>query len=862
MKTAEIRQKFLDFYGSHGHKVVKSFPLIPQDDPTLLFISAGMAPFKPYFLGLKKDISRATSCQKCFRTTDIENVGYTARHHTFFEMLGNFSFGDYFKKEAIAMAWEFITKVLNMPQDRLYISVHHSDEDALKLWHDGMGVPLDHLVKLGDKDNFWTIGIGPSGPCSEIYIDQGPEIGCGKPDCAPGCDCPRFLEFWNLVFTQYNRAEDGSLSPLERCNIDTGMGLERIAAIMQGKLDNFENDAFTGIVEKVESMTGHKFNESAKIRTAIKVVSDHARALSFALADGALPGNEGRGYVLRKILRRASRFGYSYLGQDKPFLHKLISTVADVMSFYSEVKENTAHIERIVKSEEERFLQTLKTGSDMLNEYLEEMKHENKTVLSGERAFLLHDTYGFPLDLTKEICQEQNLTVDEKSFDEELEKQRERGRANVVAAYVNFSAINPADYTDTKFTGYDTMTDTAKVLDVINTKETTLVITDKTPFYAEMGGQVGDVGTIACGNAKFEVTGTSKAENVFMHSGKFTTSETFAKGAEVKMEVNKSVRKAIMRNHTATHILHKALQEILGEHVKQAGSLVSPERLRFDFTHFEAISPETLEKVENRVNEEILEALNVHTDVKSYDEAVKTGATALFGEKYGDTVRIVSVGNYSMEFCGGTHIGNSAEIGLFSITSESSVAAGVRRIEAVTGTAALEELHQMKHFEKNVAKALDCDNKSILQKIEKLNAESKELRKELDQMKKENAKGQVANIKNNAKVVNGVSIIKAKINGMSVDEMKGMADELVGNAGTNIAVLLGAASDKANFVLKVSSDLVKKGVHAGKLIKEIAKIAGGNGGGRPDMASAGGKDADKLEEALNAGEEMIGKALA
>ncbi len=532
------------------------------------------------------------------------------------------------------------------------------------------------------------------------------------------------------------------------------------------------------------------------------------------------------------------------------------------MSFYPEVRENTAHIERIVKSEEERFLQTLKTGSDMLNEYLEELKHENKTMLSGEKAFLLHDTYGFPLDLTKEICQEQNLTVDEKAFDDELEKQRERGRANVVAAYVNFSAINPADYTDTKFTGYDTMTDTAKVLDVIKTKDATLVITDKTPFYAEMGGQVGDVGTIFCGNAKFEVTGTSKAENVFMHSGKFTTSETFEKGAEVKLEVNKAVRKAIMRNHTATHILHKALQEILGDHVKQAGSLVSPERLRFDFTHFEAISAETLEQVENRVNEEILEALNVHTDVKSYDEAIKTGATALFGEKYGDTVRIVNVGNYSKEFCGGTHIGNSAEIGLFSITSESSVAAGVRRIEAVTGTAALEELHQMKHFEKNVAKALDCDNKSILQKIEKLNTESRELRKELEQMKKENAKGQVANIQNNAKVVNGVSIIKAKINGMSVDEMKGMADELVGNAGSNIAVLLGTASDKANFVLKVSSDLVKKGVHAGKLIKEIAKIAGGNGGGRPDMASAGGKDANKLEEALNAGEEMIGKALA
>ena len=862
MKTATIRQKFLDFFGRNSHKVEKSAPLIPQDDPTILFISAGMAPFKPYFLGLKKDLSRAASCQKCFRTTDIENVGYTARHHTFFEMLGNFSFGDYFKKEAIAMAWEFITKEVNLPTDKLYVSVHHSDDEALEIWHRDIGVPRDRIVKLGDKDNFWTIGVGPSGPCSEIYIDQGPEIGCKSPDCAPGCDCARYLEFWNLVFTQYDRAEDGTLTPLERKNIDTGMGLERLASILQGKFDNFENDVFVGIVNKVETLTGHSFNESPKIRTALKVVSDHARALSFALADGALPGSEGRGYVLRKILRRASRFGYSYLGQDKPFLHQIIPTVAEIMSDYPEVVENAQHVMRIVRNEEERFLQTLKTGSEMLNEFVAELRHARKDLLAGDKAFLLHDTYGFPLDLTREICREEKIRVDEAAFNGELEKQRERGRANVVSAFVNFQAVNPGDYKPTVFTGYDTMKDTARVLDIVEAKDKVLIVTDKSPFYAESGGQIGDKGTISASGAEFAVETTEKAENVWLHIGSWKTAARLKKGDEVTMQVETRSRRATMRNHTATHLLHKALQEILGDHVKQAGSMVTPDRLRFDFTHFEAIGPETLEKIENRVNEQILEAHKVHVDEKSYDEAVKTGAMALFGEKYGDRVRIISVGNYSKELCGGTHIGNSAEIGLFSIAGESSIAAGVRRIEAVTGASSLDVLHDMRRFERDLARVMDCDQKSLMLKAEKLVAEARELRRELDKMRKSDARGRLETVKANARQIGGMSVILSRTEGLSVDEMKEISDELVGNAGEKTLVLLATGGEKAGFVLKLTGDLVKKGLHAGKLIKDIAKIAGGSGGGRPDMATAGGKDVEKIDAALVEAEKLISQALA
>lgn len=862
MKTATIRQKFLDFFSQKQHKVEKSAPLIPQDDPTLLFISAGMAPFKPYFLGLKTDLSRAASCQKCFRTTDIENVGYTARHHTFFEMLGNFSFGDYFKKDAIAWAWEFITRELNLPIEKLYVSVHHSDDEAWEIWNKEIGVAADHLIKLGDKDNFWTIGVGPSGPCSEIYIDQGEEIGCKSPDCAPGCDCPRFLEFWNLVFTQYDRAEDGTLTPLERKNIDTGMGLERLASILQGKKDNFENDVFAGIVSKAEEITGRKFSEGGKIRTALKVVSDHVRALSFALSDGALPGNEGRGYVLRKILRRASRFGFSYLGQDKPFLHQIVPTVAEIMADYPEVKENADHVMRVVKNEEERFLQTLKTGSEILNEYLDVLRAEKSNTLAGDKAFLLHDTYGFPLDLTREICAEQNLFVDEKGFNVELEKQRERGRANVVSAFVNFQAINPGDYPETVFTGYDAMTDSGTVLDLINEGDQTIVVTDRTPFYAESGGQIGDNGKIVAGAAEFIVKTTEKSEGVFLHLGKWAGSARFAKGDKVELIVDEKNRRATMRNHTSTHLLHKALQEILGDHVKQAGSYVSPDRLRFDFTHFESIGADLLEKIEARVNEKILAALAVNKDEMSYDDAVKTGAMALFGEKYGDRVRVVTVGDYSRELCGGTHLNNSAEIGLLTITSEASIAAGVRRIEAVTGACALEIVSQLKHSERELAKLLDCEQKGLVHKTEKILSENKELRRELEKLRKNQAMGKIDQIRASARQISDVSVILSRTDDLNVDEMKELCDELVGSANGRTLALLATGGEKAGFVIKISKDLVQQGLHAGKIIKEVAKIAGGGGGGRPDMATAGGKDVEKINDALLEAEKLIAQALS
>ncbi len=860
MNTATVRSKFLDFFKGHEHYVRGSFSLIPQDDPTLLFNSAGMAPFKPYFLGLKTDLKRAATCQKCFRTTDIENVGYTARHHTFFEMLGNFSFGDYFKKDAIAWAWEFITKVVNLDVKKLYVSVHHSDDEAREIWHKSIGVASDHIITLGDKDNFWTIGVGPSGPCSEIYIDQGPGIGCGSPDCAPGCDCPRYLEFWNLVFTQYNRAEDGALTPLKKKNIDTGMGLERLAAILQGKLDNFENDVFSGIVGAVEKHTGKHFAEGGKTRTALKVVADHVRALSFAIADGALPGNEGRGYVLRKILRRASRFGYKYLGQEEPFLHTIVPTVARIMDSYPEVGQNLELVTRVVKSEEERFLQTLKTGSEMLNGYIADLKKAGAKQLDGGRAFQLHDTYGFPLDLTREICKEEQLLVDETGFNTELEKQRERGRANVVSAFVNFSAINPAEYGKTVFTGYTTMTDTSTVLNVVEAGDELLVITDRTPFYAASGGQIGDHGVIRGKGAEFAVHTTDKVEDVFIHRGRWAGTARFGKGDQVELHVDTTSRRATMRNHTATHLLHKALQELLGGHVKQAGSAVDPDRLRFDFTHFQSIDPTTLGAIEQRVNDRVLESLPVNTVETSYDEAVKLGAMALFGEKYGDVVRLVRVGNYSKELCGGTHISNSSEIGMFAILGESSIASGVRRIEAVTGAGAYARLQSMRQETRDLAKVLDCDPKSLLQKAEKLVSRVGELEKEIEAARKSDAKGQIEKARQSVRVIGGAQAIIARVDGMGAPELQQMTDELVGSR-ENVLCLLAGGGEKATFVLKISKDLVGKGLNAGKLIKEIAKIAGGSGGGRPDMATAGGKEPAKIDEALKAAESLIGSSL-
>ncbi|MBF0410667.1 MAG: alanine--tRNA ligase [Candidatus Riflebacteria bacterium] len=857
MNTAEIRQKFLNFFSDRQHAVKESFSLIPHDDPTLLFISAGMAPFKPYFLGQKTDMKRAASCQKCFRTTDIENVGYTARHHTFFEMLGNFSFGDYFKEDAIAWAWEFITKVVGLPKELLHISIHHSDDEAGEIWKNKIGVPSERIVKLGDKDNFWTIGVGPSGPCSEIYIDQGKELSCGKPDCGVGCDCSRYLEFWNLVFTQYNRAEDGTLTPLEKKNIDTGMGLERLAAIVQGKKDNFHNDLFSGIIRKTEEITGHKFDESEKIKTALKVVADHTRALTFAISDGAIPGNEGRGYVLRKILRRAARFGYSYLGQEKPFIHSLIPTVTKIMNFYPELEKNLALVTRVISAEEERFLVTLKTGSEILSEFINSLRKAGLKTLEGEKAFLLHDTYGFPLDLTREICREEHIGVDEKAFNIELEKQRERGRANVVFAFASNSVVNPNNYKPTSFVGYDKMSCNGTIIDVIQTNDKEkFIVTDITPFYATSGGQVGDTGTItSASGAVFSVSTTEKSDAVFLHKGEFVKGN-FAKGDSVSLHVNEDNRKSIMRNHTATHLLHKALRMKFGDHVKQAGSMVSPDRLRFDFTHYEAVSKDTLTEIEKTVNQQILESLDVKTSEIPFKEAVSHGAMALFDEKYGDVVRMVEVGSFSKELCGGTHLKNSSEIAFFNIVHESSVAAGIRRIEAVTGSSAYNNIFQMRDTILNLSKILDCDQKSTIEKAEKLVADIRQMKSEIDQMKKRELSEKASKSRSDAITYKDVTAYILRNDGISVDELKTLSDDLVGNHPKTLAILAGGG-EKASFVVKVSKDLVEKGFNAGNMIKQIAKIAGGGGGGKPEIASAGAKDITKIDEALAFSRKLI-----
>jgi len=862
MKTHQIRTKFLTFFGDHQHVIKDSFSLIPSDDPTLLFTSAGMAPFKPYFLGIKTDMKRATTCQKCSRTTDIENVGYTARHHTFFEMLGNFSFGDYFKKEAIAWAWEFVTREIGLPKDKLFVSIHHSDEEAFEIWNKAIGVPAERIVRLGDKDNFWTIGVGPSGPCSEIYIDQGPELSCGKKDCAPGCDCPRYLEFWNLVFTQYNRSEDGKLTPLEKKNIDTGMGLERLAAIVQGKKDNFENDLFQGIVKKIEEISGRSFYESPQVKTAIKVISDHVRALSFAISDGAFPGNEGRGYVLRKLLRRAARFGYRYLGREEPFLFSIVPTVAKVMDCYPDLARNIDHVAKVIRGEEERFLVTLKTGTEILNDFIRNLKRQNMDTLDGSKAFLLHDTYGFPLDLTKEICREEKVKIDEKGFEVELEKQRERGRANLVTGFTAGSGftINAADFLPTRFSGYETCTDFGKVLKIIDGEKNTYVVTDISPFYGTSGGQVGDMGTISKGEAVFIVETTERNDHVIVHIGKWKNSRRFSEGDSVNLEVDRNSRRATMRNHTATHLLHKALRDKLGNHVKQAGSLVAPERLRFDFSHYEAIPAEVLEEIEKTVNEKVLAAIPVKVESRSFDEAVREGAMALFGEKYGDVVRVVSVGDYSRELCGGTHISNTSEIGLFSLVSETSIAAGVRRIEAVTGEAVLQRMKAFEAEVDRISAVLECEPKSVFEKINRLVSENHSLKRDLESFKMKELKDKLSEIRAKARELAGITAIIQRVDGLGVDEMKKLTDDLIANNSKTLA-LLASAGEKVNFVLKISKDLVENGLNAGKIIKDIAKIAGGGGGGRPDMATAGGKYVAKIDEAVQAVENLIIQSL-
>ena len=867
----EIRKKFLEFYKSKGHLVHESFPLIPDNDKSLMLINSGMAPLKPYFSGLKTPPSkRMTTCQKCIRTGDIENIGYTERHGTFFEMMGNFSFGDYFKEQSITWGWEFITEVLKLPEDKIWATIYLDDDEAHDIWRNKIGMPEEHIVRLGKEDNFWEIGIGPCGPCSEIYFDRGEEYGCGKPDCKPGCECDRYMEFWNHVFTQFDRHEDGTYTPLAHPNIDTGMGLERIACIMQGTDSIFDIDTIQHILRQVEAVAGVKY-ESGKAKTdiSIRIITDHIRSVTFMISDGILPSNEGRGYVLRRLLRRAARHG-KLLGINKPFLADLTDVVVEVSGeAYPALVEKHDYIKKIVNIEEEKFAETIDQGTNIINSYIDELTKEGKTVLPGDKAFKLYDTYGFPLELTTEILAEHQFTADEEAFNQLMEQQRENARnarksdAEVAWQDENIGFFNTGD--PTEFTGYDKLIDEARIEAIIIDRETVdeiregqegVVILNKTPFYAEMGGQVGDRGTIEADGCVLRVNDTVKAKDFFVHKVKAEKGSVKACDT-VTASVDPLFRNRTARNHTATHILQAALKQVLGDHVSQAGSLVNPDELRFDFTHFEALSAEEIQKVEDIANDEIAKFEDVNTTVMSLEEAKQSGATALFDDKYADSVRVVSVGDFSKELCGGTHVSNSGQIGAIKIVSESGVASGVRRIVAITGDGIAKALRADESLISDVSSALKTQPANLITRIGSLEDEIKSLKKELEDIKAQNIGNSVGDLLDGAKVINGVKLVTAKFDNIGIDELRAFSDELKGREKGLVNVLAAVNNGKVTFLVSVSDELVEKGYHAGKMIKEIAKAAGGGGGGKANMAQAGAKDASKIDDAFAVAETLL-----
>lgn len=871
MGLNEIRSKFLEFFESKGHYVANSYSLVPNNDKSLLLINSGMAPLKNYFSGVEVPPSvRMCTSQKCIRTGDIENVGITARHATFFEMMGNFSFGDYFKRESIKWGWEFVTEWLNIPEDKIWVTVYEEDDDSYDIWAKEMNFPEERMVRLGKDDNFWEIGTGPCGPCSEIYFDRGEEYGCDNPDCKPGCDCDRYLEFWNHVFTQFDRDEEGNYSLLENKNIDTGMGLERMGCIMQGVDTIFEVDTIKSILEAVEKLTGVKYGENPKNDISIRIITDHIRAVTFLVSDGVLPSNEGRGYVLRRLLRRAARHG-KLLGVKELFLQKLIDEVIKVNDkAYPVLVEKESYIKKVVGIEEEKFNETIDQGTEILNSYIEVLKNEGKTVLSGQEAFKLYDTYGFPIDLTKEILEEEHLSVDEEAFNEEMEKQKERARnarGNMDGESWKEDPLSKLESTvDSTFNGYseiygegtieaivkdDELVQSAKEGDKVS------IVLDNTTFYPEGGGQVGDCGLITNENLVLEVLNTKKgANNSIKHIG-IIKSGRISNGDKVKTLVDRETRMSAARNHSATHLLHKALREVLGEHVNQAGSLVTPERLRFDITHFEAISNEELKVIEEKVNNVILSSLDIKCDIMNIKEAKEKGATALFGEKYGDEVRVVSMGDYSTELCGGTHLTNTSQVGMFKILSEGGVAAGVRRIEAITGKAVYEYLKERDGIISEVCVNLKSKEDNLIQRISSLLEENKNLSKELHDMKAKMSLQSVDSIFDSKVEVNGVNLITNKFEGMDMDTLRETADNLRDKLGSGVVVLANVVDDKVNFVVTATKDVLDKGIHSGNIVREVAKIAGGKGGGRPNMAQAGASDVSKVDQALSYASEVI-----
>ena len=872
MGVNEIREKFLSFFESKNCLRLGSFPLIPKNDASLLLINSGMAPMKNWFQNPETaPRRRVTTCQKCIRTGDIENVGKTARHGTFFEMLGNFSFGDYFKHEATAWAWEFFTKVMEIPAERLWISVYEEDEEAKEIWINEVGIDPTHIVKLGKDDNFWEHGTGPCGPCSEIYFDRGEEYGCGSPTCGVGCDCDRFMEVWNLVFTQFDKDEDGNYNPLPNPNIDTGMGLERLAVVMQGVDNLFEVDTVQDVMKHICSIAGIEYKKDEKKDVSLRVITDHIRSTVMMVSDGVIPSNEGRGYVLRRLLRRAARHG-KLLNIDKQFLYEVANTVIDCSKdAYPELAEKREYICKIIKKEEERFDATIDNGLVVLNGYIEEAKKNGAKSLTGEEAFKLHDTYGFPLDLTIEMAQEQGLEVDIDGFNAAMQEQKEAARnAREDGSSWDSDAAYEFDNAEpTVFVGYDSISADAKVVgivvegegvtDLIGAEQKGIIVTDKTPFYAEMGGQIGDTGVISInGNVIAEIVNTTKTDDGYYMHEVNVTDGAINLGDAVTMTVDKNIRQAICRNHTATHILDKALRDVLGSHVAQAGSLVTADRLRFDFSHFEAMTTEQIKQAEEIVNEKILEAINVTVQELPIEEAKKLGAIALFGEKYGDIVRVVSVGDYSVEFCGGTHLTNTAQCGLFKIVSEGGVAAGVRRIEAVTGRGVLNYIESNDKLIADTAAALKTNQiHEIDKKAESVVVQNKDLEKQISDFKEKMAAAKVNNIMAGIKHIGEISLLTAQVDGMGADEMKAMADKIKAEVPNSVAVMGALTNDKITFVAMASKDAVKMGVHCGQIIKDITAIAGGRGGGKPDMAQGGGTDANKIDDALARVDEIV-----
>lgn len=863
----EIREKFLKYFESKGHTIVASSSLVPHDDPTLLFTNAGMNQFKDVFLGLeKRPYTRATTSQKCVRAggkhNDLDTVGRTARHHTFFEMLGNFSFGDYFKRDAITFAWEFLTKEMGLPQDKLYITIYQDDDEAGELWQELTPVPKERIIKLGEKDNFWAMGdTGPCGPCSEILIDRGEHLTCHPTECGIGkCDCDRFLEIWNLVFMQYNRDEAGNFNPLPRPSIDTGMGLERITSVIQEVASNYDTDLLKKIINSVEELSGKEYHQDQK-GFPFRVIADHIRACTFLISDGVMPSNEGRGYVLRRILRRAVRFG-KVLNIEKPFMHELVPVVVELMGkAYPEIGEKADYVAKVIKVEEERFHETINEGIKKVNEIITQLIKEGRTEISGKETFLLYDTYGFPVDLTTDIAEEHNLTVDTEGFNQAMEEQRQRARAarqEVNAWDLAMTVANKlSDYSATNFVGYNELAVETVVQGILvdgelvrqaEAGQQVCVVLEKTPFYPEGGGQVGDKGTIIFANGKVIVEQTKKMpDGKIVHLGK---AEGLVEGIKANASVDTTLRRKTEGNHTATHILHKALKDVLGDHVNQAGSLVEPDRLRFDFTHFSALTAEEIAQIEGIVNTVILEGHSLNSFEASIEEAKAQGAVALFGEKYGDKVRVVEVVDYSMELCGGTHTSNTSKIGLFKLVSEGAVGAGLRRIEAVTGAGVLQIINEQEALIEQMAKALKCPISEMPRRVEQLQGELKEKEQALSQMEAQQAKEQVNSLMENAKDVDGVKVLSAQVAAPDMDTLRSMADMFRDKLVSGVVILGAANEDKVNLIAAATKDLVGKGIHAGNIIKEIAKVVGGGGGGRPDMAQAGGKDPAKLQEAL------------